>query len=356
MTINEIADWLGGEIIGTDVNNAPAIERVSKIEEATSGSITFIANPRYEKYLGTTNASIVLISRKLDLAKHQIRSSLFLIRVDDPYLAFLLVLKRLTPTVEPFLSGIHPTAIISETAKLGDKVSLGAYVVVGEEAVVGNNSKIGSGCIIGKQARVGSDCRLYPNAVVYHQCQIGDRVIVHAGAVIGSDGFGFAPKPGGSFEKIPQLGIVIVDDDVEIGANTTIDRATIGETHIHRGVKIDNLVQIAHNVVIGENTAIAAQTGISGSTKIGKNCMIAGQVGIAGHIEIADRTTILAQSGIPNNIDESGKTYFGYPADEARKAQRAYIALKMLPEMVREFTAFKNKFAELEARLSEKLK
>ncbi len=201
---------------------------------------------------------------------------------------------------------------------------------------------------------VGSECALYPNVVIYHQCQVGNRVTLHTGAVIGSDGFGFAPKTDGTYEKIPQLGIVVIEDDVEIGANTTIDRATMGDTHIHRGVKIDNLVQIAHNVVIGENTVIAAQTGISGSTKIGKNCMLAGQVGIAGHIEIADRTVIMAQSGIPNNIEEPGKTYFGYPADEARKAQRAYIALKMLPDMLREFTALQKKVAELEQKFLEK--
>jgi UDP-3-O-[3-hydroxymyristoyl] glucosamine N-acyltransferase len=356
MTVREITEWLGGEIIGINPENAPAIDRVSKIEEATPGSLTFIANNKYEKFVETTNASAVLVSRKLDLAKHKIRPSLFLIRVDDPYLAFLLVLKRLTPKLDPFPPGIHPTAIIPSNAKLGSNISLGAYAVVGEEAVVGDNTKIGACSVIGKQARIGADCLLYPHVVVYHQCQIGNRVIVHAGAIIGSDGFGFAPKPDGTYEKIPQLGIVVVEDDAEIGANTTIDRATIGETRIRSGVKIDNLVQIAHNVVIGENTGIAAQTGISGSTKIGKNCMLAGQVGIAGHLEIADRTVVFAQSGIPHDIEEPGKTYFGYPADEARKAQRAYAALKMLPDMIREFTALKNQVAELERKLSEKPK
>jgi UDP-3-O-[3-hydroxymyristoyl] glucosamine N-acyltransferase len=262
----------------------------------------------------------------------------------------------LTPHTEPFAAGIHPTALIPASSKLGKNISLGAYVVVGEEAIIGDNTKVGPCSVIGKQARIGADCLLYPRVVVYHQCQIGARVIIHAGAVIGSDGFGFAPKPDGSYEKIPQLGIVIVEDDVEIGANATIDRATIGETLIRRGVKIDNLVQIAHNVVIGENTGIAAQTGISGSTKIGRNCMLAGQVGIAGHLEIADRTIIFAQSGIHQNIEEPGKVYFGYPADEARKAQRAYAALKMLPEMIREFTALKNKIVELERKLSANLK
>jgi UDP-3-O-[3-hydroxymyristoyl] glucosamine N-acyltransferase len=203
-------------------------------------------------------------------------------------------------------------------------------------------------------ATVGNGCLLYPNVTVYHQCIIGNSCILHSGAVIGSDGFGFAPQADGTYEKIPQMGIVVLDDDVEIGANTTIDRATMGETHICRGVKIDNLVQIAHNVVIGDHTVIAAQTGISGSTKIGKHCMLAGQVGIAGHIEIADRTVIMAQSGIHATITEPGKSFFGYPADDARKAQRAYIALKMLPEMIREFTALKKKVSDLEQQLLEK--
>lgn len=354
MTIREIAEWLGGEIVGVNIESKPDIDHVAKIEEATPGSLTFLANPKYEKHLGTTNASVVLISRKLDLNKVEGQASLIFIRVDDPYIAFLHVLKRLTPTIDPFNSGIHPTAVISSTAVLGKKVSVGAYAVIGENVVVGSDTKIGEGCIIGLQVQIGADCILYPNVVVYHQCVLGNRVVLHSGAVIGSDGFGFAPRPDGTYEKIPQLGIVVIEDDVEIGANTTIDRAVMGDTRIHRGVKIDNLVQIAHNVVIGDHTVIAAQTGISGSTKIGKHCMIGGQVGLAGHIEIADHTVIMAQSGIHNNINEPGKSFFGTPADEARKAQRAYIAIKMLPDMLREFTALKKKVIDLEQRLLEK--
>ncbi len=354
MTIREIAEWLGGEIVGGIINGKLEIDHVAKIEEAAQGSLTFLANPKYEKHLGTTKAAAGPVSRKLDLKKIEGQASPVFIRVDDPYIAFLHVLKRLTPKVETFMSGIHATAIIASSVTLGKNVSVGAYAVIGENAIVGSDTKIGEGCIVGTQAQIGSECMLYPNVVIYHQCVIGSRVILHSGAVIGSDGFGFAPKPDGTYEKIPQLGIVVIDDDVEIGANTTIDRAVIGETHIHRGVKIDNLVQIAHNVVIGEDTVIAAQTGISGSTKIGKQCRIAGQVGIAGHIEIADRTVIMAQSGIPNNIKESGKSYFGYPADEARKAQRSYIALKMLPDMLREFTALKKKVEDIEQKVEEK--
>lgn len=354
MTIHEIAEWLGGEVVGNNIESAPDIERVAKIEEAKSGSLTFLANPKYEKHLGTTHATAVLVSRKLDLKKNVGRASLIFIRVDDPYVAFLQVLKRLTPIVEPFTSGIHSSAIVPSNATMGKNVSIGAHAVIGEHVIIGDNTKIGAGCVVGNHAQVGSECLFYPNVVVYHQCKIGNRVILHAGAVIGSDGFGFAPKADGSYEKIPQLGIVVLDDDVEIGANTTIDRATMGDTHIHCGAKIDNLVQIAHNVVIGEHTVIAAQTGISGSTKIGKHCMLAGQVGVAGHIEIADRTVIMAQSGIPKSIEEPGKSYFGYPADEARKAQRVYIAMKMLPDMLHEFTALQKKVAELEKKLLEK--
>ena len=354
MTIHEIAEWLGGEVVGNNIESAPDIERVAKIEEADSGSLTFLANPKYEKHLGTTHATAVLVSRKLDLKKIMCRASLIFICVDDPYVAFLHVLKHITPTVELFATGIHSSAIVPSNAIMGKNISIGSHAVIGEHAIIGDNTRIGAGCVIGNHAQVGSECILYPNVVVYHQCKIGNRVILHAGAVIGSDGFGFAPKADGTYEKIPQLGIVVIDDDVEIGANTTIDRATMGDTHIHCGVKIDNLVQIAHNVVIGEHTVIAAQTGISGSTKIGKHCMLAGQVGIAGHIEIADRTVIMAQSGIPKSIEEPGKSYFGTPADEARKAQRVYIAMKMLPDMLREFTALQKKVAELERKLLEK--
>jgi len=354
MNIREIAQWLGGEIVGQDSKDATEIDRVSKIEDATLGSLTFLANPKYERFLGTTKATAVLVSRKLDLKNIESKSSLIFIRVEDPYVAFLLVHKRLTPTIEPFTPGTHSTAFISSTAILGKNISVGANAVIGEQAAIGDNTKIGAGCVIGSQVQIGAECIFYPDVVIYHQCKIGERVIIHAGAIIGSDGFGFAPKPDGTYEKIPQLGIVVIEDDVEIGSNSTIDRATMGDTRICKGVKIDNLVQVAHNVVIGENTVIAAQTGISGSTKIGKSCMIAGQVGIAGHIEIADRTVLMAQSGIPNNIKEPGKTYFGYPADEARKAQRAYIAMKMLPDTLREFAALQRKVAELEQKFLER--
>jgi len=354
MTITEVAQWLGGDVEGPQQENPVLLERAEKIEEAEAGCLTFLANPKYEKYLETTKASAVLVSRTLNVEKHRHLPSLVFIRVDDPYVAFLHVLKRITPVVEPFNVGIHPTAVVAGNATIGEGVSLGAYTVIGDGAAIGAGTKIGHGCVVGPGAAIGAQCLIYPLVSIYQSCRVGDRVIIHSGAVIGADGFGQAPKTDGTYEKIPQIGIASIGDDVEIGANTTVDRATLGETRICKGVKIDNLVQIAHNVVIGEHTVIAAQTGISGSTKIGAHCMLGGQVGIAGHLEIADHTIIMAQSGIHSSLTEPGKAYFGTPADEARKAQRAYAALKMLPETIREVTALKFKLAELEKSLSEK--
>ncbi len=351
MTIREIAEWLQGEPVGPAGSVGTPIDRVAKIEEATAGSLTFLSNPKYQKFLGSTKASAVLVSRSQELPA---ASSVVFIRVDDPYLAFLQVLRRLTPEIDPFTTGIHPTAVIAPTATVAADASIGAQAVIGDGASVGARTKIGHGCIVGPAAVIGDDCRIYPRVTIYQGCRVGSRVVLHAGCVIGADGFGFAPRKDGSYEKIPQLGIVVIEDDVEIGANTTVDRATMGETHIGRGVKIDNLVQVAHNVVIGEHTVIAAQTGISGSTRIGKHCMIAGQVGLAGHLEIADRTVLLAQSGIPKSITEPGKTYFGYPAKEARLAQRLEAAIRMLPETMRDLQQLQRTVEELQKKLSER--
>ncbi len=344
MKIREIASWFEGEVVGDD---AVEIKHVAKIEEAENGSLTFLANPKYEKHLATTRASAVLVSRTVDLSKLRDRVSLTFIKVDDPYLAFVRTLKALTPELDPFPAGIDPTASVGAKAQIGRDVVLGRNVVVGDGASIGDRTKLAHGCVIGTNAQIGSDCLLYPNVVVYHKCRVGDRVIIHSGVVIGADGFGFAPKKDGSYEKIPQLGIVVLDDDVEVGANTTIDRATVGETRVKRGVKIDNLVQIAHNVMIGENTVIAAQTGISGSVKIGNNCIIAGQVGIGGHVEIAERTTILGQSGITKSLLIPGKTYFGTPAKEAREAFKIEAALRSLPQMSLEFAGLQRMLEEM---------
>jgi len=344
MTVSEIASWLNGEVHG---NGEATIARVAKIEEAGGQDLTFLANPKYARFVATTRASAILVARSFDVNSSGAPKQLAFIKVDDPYVAFLTVLKRLTPQTDPFPAGIHPTAVIAAGARLGAGVCVGAHAIIDEGATVGEATKIGHGVVIGKGAVVGSACLVYPNVVIYHQCRLGDRVTVHAGTVIGSDGFGFAPKPDGTFEKIPQLGSVVIEDDVEIGSNCSIDRATMGETTIRRGAKLDNLVQIAHNVVVGENTVIASQVGISGSSKVGKNVMLAGQVGLAGHLEIADRTIVMAQSGIPKSITEPGKVYFGYPAKEHGRAFRIEAVIRSLPELVQELRTLRKELDEL---------
>ncbi|MBI4419054.1 MAG: UDP-3-O-(3-hydroxymyristoyl)glucosamine N-acyltransferase [Ignavibacteriales bacterium] len=351
MTVADIASWLKGELVGDGTRE---ITRVAKIEEAGSADLTFLSNPRYEQHVRRTGAVAILVSRTFDIAKASAPPSLAFIRVDDPYLAFLEVLKRLTPSLDPFGKGIHATAVISPTATLGTGVDIGAYAVIGDGARIGGGTRIAEGCVVGTMAEIGGDCRLFPHVTIYHQCRVGNRVTIHAGTVIGSDGFGFAPKPDGAYEKIPQLGIVVIEDDVEIGSNCSIDRATMGETLIMKGVKLDNLIQVAHNVVIGENTVIAAQTGISGSTKLGKNLMVAGQVGFAGHLEVADRTVIMAQSGIPESITEPGKTYFGYPAKERNRAFRIEAVIRSLPELAREVASLTRRMDEVLKKLESK--
>lgn len=353
MTVADIAEWLRGELVG---DGSTDILRVAKIEEAGRQELTFLANPRYARHVETTRASAILVSRSFSHLEAKGPKALAFIKVDDPYTAFLEVLRRLTPSIDPFGKGIHATAVVSSKAVLGKNVDLGAHVVIGDGVRIGDDTRIGENCVIGAMAEIGSACRLFPNVTVYHQCRLGNRVTVHSGTVIGGDGFGFAPKPDGTYEKIPQLGIVVIEDDVEIGSNCSIDRATMGETLIKKGVKLDNLIQVAHNVVIGENTVIAAQTGISGSAKLGKNMMVGGQVGIVGHIEIADGTSIMAQSGIPNSIREEGKTYFGYPAKERGKALRIEAVIRSLPDLAREVHSLKRQMEELLKKLESKSK
>ncbi|HEX9614713.1 MAG TPA: UDP-3-O-(3-hydroxymyristoyl)glucosamine N-acyltransferase [Bacteroidota bacterium] len=351
MTVADIAAWLNGELVG---DGTTEISRVAKIEDAGPHDLTFLANPRYARHVRTTGASAILVSRTFEHAKIQTSGRLSFIKVDDPYSSFLQVLKRLTPAVDPFRTGIHPAAVISPTATIGKHVDIGALAVVCDGARIGERTRIGDGCVIGAMAEIGGECRLYPNVTIYHQCRLGNRVSIHSGTVIGSDGFGFAPRPDGSYEKIPQLGIVVIEDDVEIGSNCSIDRATMGETLIKRGVKLDNLIQVAHNVVIGENTVIAAQTGISGSTKLGKQMQVGGQVGFAGHIEIADRTVIMAQSGIPKSIEEPGKSYFGYPAKESGRAMRVEAVIRSLPELAQDVHELKRRVDEVLKKLDSK--
>jgi UDP-3-O-[3-hydroxymyristoyl] glucosamine N-acyltransferase len=271
-----------------------------------------------------------------------------LVRVSDPYIAFLQLIEVFYPKPNSLPIGVHPTAIIPSTSKVGEGVAIGAYVVVGENSSIGRNSTIWHGTVIGDNVDVGDNTLIYPNVSIREQCLVGSNVIIHSGTVVGSDGFGFAPKPDGTYDKIPQRGRVVIENDVEIGSNCSIDRATLGETRIKRGAKIDNLIMIAHNVVIGENTVIAAQAGISGSTKLGNNCIVAGQVGIVGHLQIANKTTIAAQSGISKSITEEGKTYFGSPALEIAEMRRIVVAERQLPKLLTEIESLKKRLEELE--------
>lgn len=351
MNLREIASLLNATVEAKA--EAIEIKRVAKIEDAGEGDITFLANPKYARFLSTTRASAIIVSRTLSVeAREHGPRQPALVRVDDPYLAFLRVLAKFSPPRDPLPPGIHPTAVIHPTSSLGTGVRIGANAVLGERVCVGERSMIGQGVVLGDGVEVGTDSILHANVTVRDDCRIGSRVIVHSGTVIGSDGFGFAPKPDGTYEKIPQMGIVVIEDDVEIGANCAVDRATLGETRVKRGAKLDNLIQVAHNVVIGEHTVIAAQTGISGSTKIGAQCMIGGQVGFTGHIEIADRTKIGAQSGLHRSITEPGGTYFGYPALPQRESFRISAALTHLPDLLATVRELRAKIERLEEELS----
>jgi len=335
LSLIEIAELVQGELEGEDVNN---IHGVAKIEDAGIGEITFISNPRYEKFIETTRASAILVGKDFPRVTKPI------IRTQDPYFSFLKVLRIFHPPEDILKEGIHPSAIIDKTAQIGANVRIGAGAVIDQNCKIGNNVSIYPGVVVMPQVVIGNKTTIHANVVLREKVQIGNNVIVHSGTVIGSDGFGFA-REGQQYHKIPQVGTVIVEDDVEIGANCTIDRATLGATIIREGVKLDNLIQVAHNVEIGENTVVAAQAGISGSTKIGKNVMVGGQVGFVGHIEIGDNTTIGAQSGVSKSLP-SNSVYFGYPARPIMQAKREEAALRKLPELLK-------KIANLEAKLDE---
>jgi UDP-3-O-[3-hydroxymyristoyl] glucosamine N-acyltransferase len=353
MKLNEIASILQGEIEG---DGNVEILHLAKIGEAGPGDITFLSNPKYRKHLTTTSATAILVNKNEmfpELSGH--KTTISLIKVKDPYISFLRLIEYFYPPATPLEKGIHSTAVIATSASLGENVAIGPFVTIGERCKIGANVSIYPGTAIGNDIEIGQKSLLYANVTIRENCKLGQQVIIHSGTVIGSDGFGFAPKEDGTYEKIPQRGTVVIEDDVEIGSNCTIDRATIGETRIKRGAKLDNLIQIAHNVIVGENTVIAAQTGISGSTKIGKNCAFGGQVGITGHIQIADRTSIGAKSGVPKSITESGKTYFGYPATEIRHSMRIEASVRQLPEMIAEIAELKKRIEILEQTLHQKI-
>jgi len=327
-TAKQIAEVLQGMVDG-DEN--VTVSNLSKIEEGKPGTLSFLANPAYEKYLYSTNASIVIVNEHFKPEK-TVHSTL--IRVRDAYAAFAQLLDFYQQAKER-KTGVSPKAFIAASAQIGRDVYIGEFAVIGENVHIGDGCCIYPGVVIGDQVTIGKKTKLFAGVNIYNECVIGNECTLHAGAVIGSDGFGFAPQQDSDFRKVPQIGNVVIEDRVEIGSNTTIDRATLGSTVIKRGVKLDNLIQIAHNVVIGENTVIAAQTGISGSTKIGKNCMIGGQVGIIGHLTIADEVKIAAQSGIGKSILEKGAVVEGSPAFSYRDYQRSYVHFRNLDKLAK---------------------
>jgi len=322
---NDIAGLLGGEVEG---DGSVKVNNVSKIDQGVPGTLAFLANPAYTKYIYTTKASVVLVNRDF---KPENELPCTLIRVDDAYASIAKLLNYYEQS-KPKKVGIEQPSYISESASVGEQAYVGAFAYVGEKATVGNNVKIYPNVYIGDGATIGDDTILYAGVKIYAGCKVGKGCILHAGVVVGSDGFGFAPTADGSYDKIAQVGNVEIKDDVEIGANTTIDCATMGSTVINEGVKIDNLVQIAHNVEVGKNTVIVAQVGVAGSAKIGENCMIGGQVGIAGHIRIGNNVKIGAQSGISNNVKDNSSLW-GTPAFGYRDFMKSYAVFKNLPQL-----------------------
>jgi UDP-3-O-[3-hydroxymyristoyl] glucosamine N-acyltransferase len=323
---------------------------VAKIEDGEPGDIAFLANPKYARFLETTRATAVIVGAATP-APAPGPDRPVLLRVADPYAAFLRMLQVFHPAPEPVPAGIDPSAVVAGSVRMGRDVRIGAHAVVGNDVTLGDGVTIGHGTVVGDGVAIGSRSVLWHQVTVREGCRIGERVVVHAGAVIGADGFGFAPRPDGSYEKIPQVGTVVLEDDVEIGANTTVDRATMGETRIRRGAKLDNLIMIAHNVVVGEDTVIAAQAGVSGSTKIGARSMVGGQVGITGHLELAAGTQIGAQSGVHRSVAETGQVLFGSPARPQHEAYRITAAQTRLPELLRTVRQLEERIRVLEAAL-----
>ena len=328
-TAKQISEFLNGSIDG---NPDVAVTELSKIEDGKEGSLSFLSNPKYENFLYSTQASVVIVSKGFK-ANQAYTSTL--IRVENPYSAFTVLLDMYNEALNAQASqrGIDKLAFVHPTAKIGENVFIGAFAYIAENVQIADGCKIEPQTFIGANSKIGANTSFFPGVKIYHNCVIGDRVIIHANTVIGSDGFGFAPQKDGTYNKIPQIGNVIIEDDVEIGANTTVDRATMGSTIIRKGAKIDNLIQIAHNVEIGENTVVAAQTGISGSTKVGGNSVIGGQVGIAGHLTLAKGTQIGAQAGLNFNTTEENKQWHGSPAQPLRNWMRASVIFKHLPDI-----------------------
>ena len=334
----QIAQFVQGIIEGDE--NA-TVNTFAKIEEGRKGAISFLSNPKYTHYIYDTQSSIVLVDKSLVLEKP---SPATLIRVDNAYECVAKLL-QLYESMKPKKSGIDTLAFISPKAKVGENVYIGAFAYIGDNVEIGDGCQIYPHAVICDNVKIGNDCLIYPNTTVYHGCHIGNRVTLHAGSVVGSDGFGFAPAAEG-YDKIPQIGIVTIEDDVEIGANTCIDRSTMGSTYVRKGVKLDNLVQIAHNTDIGENTVMSAQVGIAGSTKVGEWCMFGGQVGVAGHITIGDKVFLGAQSGVPSSLD-SNQTLIGTPPMEKLPYFKSQALFQRLPDIYKQLTKLQKEVEEL---------
>jgi len=341
-TAKQIAELIGGRVEG---NENAAVHTFAKIEEGQEGAISFLSNPKYTHYLYDTQSTIVLVNDDLQL-EHPVSATL--IRVKNAYEAVAQLL-QFYERMKPRKSGIDPLASVAPTATIGRDVYIGAFAVVGDGTTIGDGTQVYPHTVIGDGVSVGSGCLFYPNVTIYQGCRIGNNVTIHAGSVIGADGFGFAPNAEG-YDKIPQIGIVIIEDNVEIGANTCVDRSTMGATIIHRGVKLDNLIQVAHNCEVGENTVMSAQVGMAGSTKIGQWCMVGGQAGFAGHIQVADKTFVGAQCGVISNT-RGNEQLIGSPAMEPKQFFRSMAVMKRLPDMYRELNDLKKQVEELKQQL-----
>ena len=327
-----------------DGNPDAVVESFGKIEEAQQGQLAFLANPKYEEYLYTTGASVIIVHEQQEI-KEPLNATL--LRVADPYTAFATLLSAYQEMIAQQMTGIQEPSYIAKSARLGEHIFVGAFAYIGENVQIGNNVKVYPSVYLGNNVKIGDQSILHPGVRVYHDCVIGNNVSIHAGTVIGSDGFGFAPQSDGSFKKVPQIGNVVVQDNVEIGANSTIDRATMGSTLIRSGAKLDNLIQVAHNVEVGHNTVIAAQAGVSGSTKIGNNVMIGGQAGIVGHIQIADNAKINAQSGVSKSIKTPNTAVTGSPAFDYTSALRSQAVTRNLPELEKRIIELENLVRQL---------
>ncbi len=342
-TTGVISEILNGELIGSADT---IITHPGKIESAGEGAITFIANPKYLHYLNTTEASAILISRELEVQEN-VRP--VLIKVDNVYLALGKLLESIDVGPE-YPEGVSSLASVSAFANVADGVAIGDFTVIEKGAEIGEGTIIFPQVYIGKNVQIGKNCKIFPGVRIYHGCEIGDNCVIHSNTVIGSDGFGYAVDDKGKYTKIPQVGIVVLENNVEIGSNAVIDRATMGFTLVESGTKLDNLIQVAHNVRIGSDTVIAAQTGIAGTAEIGNNAVIGGQVGIAGHLKVADRTMVQAQSGIASNIREVGSKLYGSPAINYQNYLRSYALFKNLPDMKREIDELKAELNRLKQK------